>query len=145
MSRRWQTFSRTENSSSEGFQRSSVSLKFSENCRTTCGVSSRNSTMFAISSSVIALNFVAVGERFVHRHLVNIFQVAPDRHPHRYARHAHAERLKKTADVVGRRLAFSVRVCSKDNFAHLYAFIIFWFKARQQVRKVKVVRANAAN
>lgn len=35
-------------------------------------------------------HFVAIRERFVHRHFVDIFQVATYRHSHRQTRHAHA-------------------------------------------------------
>lgn len=39
------------------------------------------------------LYFVPVGERLVHRHFVDELEIGTDRHAHRNARHAHAERF----------------------------------------------------
>jgi hypothetical protein len=40
-----------------------------------------------------ALDLVAIREGFVHRHLIDIFQITADRHAHRNARDAQTERF----------------------------------------------------
>src|SRR5262245_56093251 len=56
-------------------------------------------------------------ERFVHRHLVGIVEVAADRHAHGDARHLDPERLEQSRQVDGGRLAVNIRIGREDDFA----------------------------
>ena len=56
-----------------------------------------------------------VGERFMHRYFVGVFEIAADWQPHGDARDAEAERFEQAGQVIGRSLAFGVRICGEDD------------------------------
>ena len=56
-------------------------------------------------------DFMPVGKRFMHRYFVGVFEIAADWQPHGDARDTEAERFEQAGQVIGRSLAFGVRVC----------------------------------
>src|SRR5688500_12103326 len=68
---------------------------------------------------VATLYFAATLERFVHRHLVGVFEIAADRHAHRDARDAHAQRLEQPRKIQRGRLAFDVRIGGQNDLFDL--------------------------
>src|SRR5262245_6651930 len=92
-----------------------------------------------------SLNFMPVGERFVHRHFVGVFEIAADWQPHGDPRDAEAERFEQTGQVIGRSLALRVRVCGEDDFFDAAFAALVRAQAFEQVFDPKLFRPNASN
>src|SRR5436190_13949275 len=64
-----------------------------------------------------SLDLAPALERFVHRHLVGIVEVAADRYAHGDARHLHTERLEQARQVKRGRLTVYIRIGREDDLA----------------------------
>ena len=88
---------------------------------------------------------MSVSQRLIHRHFIDIFQVAADGHAHGDARGANAERLEQATDVVGGGFAFGGGIGGQDDFGHCHAVVVFRLQARQQIGQVQFIWADVPN
>src|SRR6266545_7287729 len=91
-----------------------------------------------VDGNANVLNLPSPFQRFRHRDLVGVLEIAADGEPERQSRGAHLDRPELLGDVERRRFALDVRVRGHDDFAHAAAA-----HALQQSVDVDVLRPDA--
>src|SRR5688572_31898665 len=99
--------------------------------------------------SVTKSDFVPVGERLIHCDLIDVFEVAPDRHSHRYSSYAQSQRLQQTTDEIGCRFAFGrseEHTSELQSQSNLVCRLLLEKKKKKQKKKIydetKITKSN---